>query len=86
MKRGEAEAIVLAREIGADLILLDDPRARGTAAYMGLNKMGVIGILQLGVEEDLLIDIKQDLDELRKRGFRISDKLYSRTIQKGAGK
>ena len=42
---GESEAITLALEIGADLILLDDSDAREKARLYGLEITGTIGIL-----------------------------------------
>jgi predicted nucleic acid-binding protein len=43
--KGEAEAIVLALEIGADLILLDDYEARQKARLYDLKITGTLGIL-----------------------------------------
>ena len=44
LHRGELEAIQLAHEIGADLILLDDLLARKKAKIEKINVMGTLGI------------------------------------------
>jgi predicted nucleic acid-binding protein len=61
---GEAEAIILAKESSADLILLDDPKARATASHMGIEKIGTIGILQLALKQGILKDIKEDYEKI----------------------
>ncbi|MEW6104456.1 MAG: DUF3368 domain-containing protein [bacterium] len=81
LHRGEAEAIILAKELSADLVLLDDPKARAIASHMGLKKIGIIGILQLALKQKILADIKEDVNNLIKKGFRISNGLYEK-IQK----
>src|SRR5438045_2164913 len=43
--KGEAAAIVLAREIGADILILDDGRARSEAKARRLNVIGTVGLL-----------------------------------------
>lgn len=40
--KGESEAIALALEMKADLVLLDDYKARATAEFMGLNMTGTM--------------------------------------------
>lgn len=44
---GELEAMVLAQEIKADYICLDDLAARGKAQNLGLQIIGTVGILKL---------------------------------------
>ena len=44
---GELEAMVLAQEIKADYVLLDDLGARKKAIRQGLNVMGTLGVLKL---------------------------------------
>lgn len=43
--RGEAEALVLGLELGADMLLMDDAGARGDARRFGLRTRGVLGVL-----------------------------------------
>ncbi|WP_446009810.1 DUF3368 domain-containing protein [Candidatus Electrothrix sp.] len=45
LDEGEAEVLVLAKELEADLILLDEEKARKSAARAGFSIMGVVGIL-----------------------------------------
>jgi len=82
LHKGEAEAIVLAKETSADIILLDDPKARGTASHMGLVIIGTIGILQLALKQGILSDIKEELNSLIKKGFRISNTLYDKNLKR----
>ena len=78
---GEAEAIVLAIEVQADLLLMDDKMARETARYFGLKPLGVVGILIEAKHRGKISRIKPYLDELRiKSGFRIGGELYSRVL------
>jgi predicted nucleic acid-binding protein len=67
--RGETEAIILAREVAAARVLLDDRRARLVAQQEGLNVVGTLGVLKyLKAHGDL--DVLRPLfDALRGAGF-----------------
>lgn len=78
---GESEAITLALEIGADLILLDDSDAREKARLYGLEITGTIGVLLRAKKEGKLSSIKETLEELRITGFWIDDELMSRLLK-----
>ena len=43
---------------------------------MGVNTMGVLGLIDLAIEMGFAIDKKKLVTQLREAGFRISDKLY----------
>jgi len=45
LDEGEAEAIALAHEVGADVVLLDERDARRAAMRMGRMVLGIVGIL-----------------------------------------
>jgi predicted nucleic acid-binding protein len=69
---GEAETIVLARELGADWVLMDERKGRRKLVQLEINKIGTIGILLLAKQRGLIPAIKPDLEQLRQRGFSIS--------------
>lgn len=73
---GEAEAIVLAQELKAAWVLLDDDLARTYARRIGLKVKGTAGILLAAYQAGLLDDLKTSLDELRAHGFWLSDHTY----------
>ena len=70
---GEASAIALALETQNPLIILDDKRARVYAKSLGLDHVGVIGLLRLGYEKGIISDIDIILTELRANHFYLPD-------------
>lgn len=78
---GEAEAIVLALGIKADAILLDDADARRIARTLELNVKGTIGVLLLAWRRRLLNNIKEKIEELMARGYRLNDKIYRKILE-----
>lgn len=77
---GEAEAIALSLEIGADLILIDDSDAREKARLYGLKISGTIGILLRAKLEGKITSLKENLIKLKETGFRISDELITKAL------
>ena len=79
---GEAEAIALALDLTAGLILLDERRGRHAAARLGLNVAGTLGVLIAAKDRGLLGSVRPVLDELRVRaGFWIGDELHSAVLK-----
>ena len=79
---GEAEAIALALEIEAELLLMDERLGRETARHLGLNYTGLIGVLVEARHKGLIGAVKPQLDALRDlAGFRVSEALYARVLR-----
>ena len=64
LDEGEANAIALAREINADLVLLDEKEARRIARRLGLKILGTLGILILAKRKGHLKLVKPLIENL----------------------
>jgi predicted nucleic acid-binding protein len=79
---GEAEAIVLAGEIGAGMLLVDEKRGRRIAMERGLEVTGLLGMLAEAKARRLIPECRPILDEMiRISGFWIGDELRTRYLQ-----
>lgn len=79
---GEAEAIALAIEKKADLILVDEKRGRRIATANGLQVTGLLGVLASAKRKELIPEVKTVLDELsEKAGFWLAPELRSEYLQ-----
>ena len=71
---GETEAIQLAKEIRADLIMIDELLARRIAIQEGLNVIGLIGILAAASRQGLVMP-ELVIAKLRRTNFFFSEDL-----------
>ena len=78
---GEAEAIVLARELAANILLLDEKKARKVAQISAQTVIGTLGILHAAKNRGLIPDIKTSLDSLIANGIWIDRSLYRTILQ-----
>jgi predicted nucleic acid-binding protein len=79
---GEAEAIALALEIGADALLIDEEIGRSAAIAHQLRTFGALGVLLQAKAAGFLPLVKPVLDDLRTRaGFWCSENLRVRILQ-----
>jgi predicted nucleic acid-binding protein len=78
---GEIEAISLALELKADLLLADDRKARREAMTRGLSVTGAIGVLESAAARGL-IDLRVAFDRLRLTDFKISDDVLIQALKR----
>jgi len=81
LDRGESEAIALALEQKADLLLLDDGDARDKARLYDIRHTGTLGILLRAKKAGQLTSLKKALNALQATGFWLNPNLYQRLLQ-----
>jgi len=75
---GESETIILAKELNADIVLIDDRIARGIAKSMGLNVAGTLAIIHEAIERKIIDeDFREIINVMRKNNIWISDELVN---------
>lgn len=77
LDKGEAEVIALAREIKADLLLLDEKSARNIARRFNYTVLGTVGLLIWAKRQGLIQSLADDLEALQQKGgFRLGKNIY----------
>ena len=79
---GETEAIVLAQESKADQLLLDDRRAVSYARELGLTVTRTPLIYAEAKLRGWIPSVREKLDALRTKGFRLRDDHYRLVLEK----
>ena len=78
---GEAEVLALARETGADRIIMDDEDGRRYAARLGLERMGTLGLLLAARLRGEIPSLADEIERLRHAGFRAKERLLRAVLQ-----
>ena len=79
---GEAEAIALAIELKADLVLMDERLGRNIASRSGQKCIGIMGILMEAKHKGIIDSVKPVVDDLiTKAGFWVSNGLYLKVLR-----
>ena len=80
---GEAEAIVLARESHADVLLMDELHGRRVAAREGVPIIGLMGVLLKAKNEGLVASIRPLIERLETEAdFRLSTEFKQFTLRR----
>lgn len=77
---GEREAILLARQLSADYLLIDDAQGRSAANEEKIRIIGTIGILRSAAQAGL-IDFRSSFGKLMTTNFRISSTFRNRILK-----
>jgi predicted nucleic acid-binding protein len=78
---GEAEAIVLAKEINADRVVMDDLDARRFARRVGLDLIGTVGLLLAARLRGEIPSLGEEIERLQALGFRVASSLVQAVLQ-----
>jgi uncharacterized protein len=82
---GEAEAIVLAIELNAALLIIDERPGRAIARQNSIPIIGVLGVFLEAKQQGFIIAVKPLVDRLiNELAFRVSSQLYE-IVLKSAG-
>ena len=77
---GERDAILLAEELGADQIIIDEIRGRREAERRQLPFTRTLGVLAAAAESGLL-NLRSAVDRLRHTNFHIAQNILDRLIE-----
>ncbi|ORX22952.1 nucleotide-binding protein [Thermoanaerobacterium sp. PSU-2] len=80
LHKGEVEVMILAKEINADLCIIDDYLARQHSKSLGLVVSGTLGILVKAKEKGIIKRVKPVVDDMIRKGFYIDKKLYNEIL------
>jgi uncharacterized protein len=73
---GESETIILAKELNADLVLIDDRIAKEIAISMGLNVTGTLAIIHKAIKRRIIHkDFREIVNMMKKNNIWINDEI-----------
>ncbi|MCF0052200.1 DUF3368 domain-containing protein [Dyadobacter sp. LJ53] len=79
---GESSALALAFETQDCTVILDDLKARKTAAKMNIKVTGTIGVILKAKKENKIPSVKLVFDKIQETNFRISDRIINEALRK----
>ena len=78
---GEVEVMMLAKEISADLLIIDDNSAKKFAKFLCFKVTGTLGILLKAKSEKIISEVRPILDKMLAEKFYISDKIINLVLK-----
>lgn len=81
MGKGETEAITLCIEMKADLLILDDRKARIAAESYNIKCLGTLGVLTLAKKKGYIKELRQYFIQLLKKERYFSISLLNQILQ-----
>ena len=77
---GERGAILLAKDLRADVTLLDEWKARRVALEAGISVVGCLGVLEVSARKGLVSDLRQAYIDLLRQGIRFDLRLLQDSL------
>lgn len=81
---GEAETIVLAQELDANWVLMDERKGRRKLQALGIKHIGTLGLLLQAKHVGILTVIRPGIEGLRQQGFSVSQSVIDAILQQAA--
>lgn len=78
---GEAEVLILAKELNADLVILDEILGRRYAKVLKYKLTGTLGVLLKSKEKGIIKSLKLLLTELTEKGTWLNPKLIKEVLK-----
>jgi len=78
---GEVEVMILGKELGADLLIIDDYVAKEYAKYLDFKVTGTLGVILRAKESRLVDKVKPHMDALIQNGIYIGSKVYEEVLK-----
>jgi predicted nucleic acid-binding protein len=78
--RGESSVLAVAAAESGCRAILDDLAARRCARFLGLTVMGTGRVLVLAKQRGLIASVRDPIDRLTARGFRLSERLVAKLL------
>lgn len=79
---GESETIILAKQLSADWVIIDEWRGRRAAEQEGVKLIGTLGVVVLAKNLGVIDNVRHVLDRLTLAGFRVSSATYQAALEK----
>lgn len=81
LHEGEVEVMILSKEMGADVVIIDDANAKKHAKYLGLPVTGTLGVLIKAKQEGYIEELKPILYQMIEHGIYISNNLVEMCLK-----
>ena len=78
---GELEAIILYKELNADVLLIDDARAKKFAILNDIKVIGSLGVLIKAKEKGYISEIKPLLENIKKSDIYLTDYIVNQVLE-----
>ena len=72
---GEVEVMILAKEVAADVVIIDDANAKKHAKYLGLPVTGTLGVLIKAKQKGYINELRPILQRMVESGIYLSQSL-----------